>query len=38
MVADLLTSADPPRPNCRIGTAVDADAFRSLFLERLASL
>jgi purine nucleosidase len=38
MVADLLTSADPPRPNCEIGTAVDADAFTDLFLERIASL
>jgi purine nucleosidase len=38
MVADLLTSAEPPSPNCWIGTAVDAEAFRSLFLTRLASL
>jgi purine nucleosidase len=38
MVADLLTSADPPAPNCEIGTAVDAEAFRAMFLERITSL
>lgn len=37
-VADLLMWDDPPTPNCRIATAVDADAFRALFLERLATL
>jgi purine nucleosidase len=37
-VADLLMWADPPTPNCRIATRVDADAFRALFLERMASL
>ncbi len=38
MVADLLTSAQPPAPNCRIGTAVDADGFTALFRERIRSL
>jgi len=38
MVADLLRSADPPRPNCEIGTAVRADAVTALFLERISSL
>jgi purine nucleosidase len=37
-VADLLMWEDPPTPNCRIATAVDADAFRDLFLERMAAL
>jgi purine nucleosidase len=37
-VADLLMWADPPAANCRIATAVDADAFRELFLERMAGL
>ena len=37
-VADLLTWEDPPAPNCRIAAAVDADAFRELFLERMAAL
>lgn len=37
-VADLLMWEDPPTANCRIATAVDAEAFRELFLERMASL
>ncbi|GAA1146234.1 hypothetical protein [Nocardioides aquiterrae] len=37
-VANLLMWADPPAPNCRIATAVDAEAFRELFVERMASL
>jgi purine nucleosidase len=37
-VADLLMWKDPPTPNCRIATAVDADAFRELFLRRMAAL
>ena len=37
-VADLLMWRDPPRPNCRIATAVDADAFRALFLQRMGEL
>ncbi len=37
-VADLLMWADPPTANCRIATAVDAEAFRDLFLERMAGL
>jgi inosine-uridine nucleoside N-ribohydrolase len=37
-VADLLMWADPPPANCRIATAVDAGAFRDLFLERMAGL
>ncbi|UMG94845.1 nucleoside hydrolase [Nocardioides sp. TF02-7] len=37
-VADLLMWADPPAPNCRIATEVDADAFLALFHDRLAAL
>ena len=37
-VADLLMWQDPPAPNCRIATAVDAQTFRELFLERMAAL
>jgi purine nucleosidase len=37
-VADLLMWEDPPEPNCRIATAVDAPAFRELFLERMGAL
>ncbi len=37
-VADLLMWENPPVPNCRIATAVDADAFRALFFERMAEL
>jgi purine nucleosidase len=37
-VADLLMWDNPPEPNCRIATAVDADAFRTLFVERMARL
>jgi purine nucleosidase len=37
-VADLLHWQDAPEPNCRIGVAVDADAFRELFLQRIAGL
>jgi len=37
-VADLLMWEHPPAPNCRIATAVDAEAFRRLFFTRMASL
>jgi purine nucleosidase len=37
-VADLLMWENPPEPNCRIATAVDANAFHTLFFERLAGL
>jgi purine nucleosidase len=37
-VADLLMWENPPAPNCRIATAVDAPAFRELFLDRMAGL
>lgn len=37
-VADLLTSAHPPEPNCHIATAVDAEAFSGLFRERIRAL
>lgn len=37
-VADLLMWENPPRPNCRIATAVDAPAFRELFLQRMRAL
>ncbi len=37
-VADLLMWQDPPDPNCRIATAVDAEAFLALFHDRIAGL
>jgi purine nucleosidase len=37
-VADLLMWENPPTPNCRIATEVDAVAFRALFVERMADL
>jgi purine nucleosidase len=37
-VADLLMWQDPPAPNCRIATAVDAPGFLALFHERIAGL
>jgi purine nucleosidase len=37
-VADLLMWEDPPAPNARIATAVDAEAFRALFVDRMAGL
>jgi purine nucleosidase len=37
-VADLLMWQDPPSPNCRIATEVDAEAFLALFHERIAGL
>jgi purine nucleosidase len=37
-VADLLMWESAPAPNCRVATAVDADAFRALFVERMAGL
>jgi purine nucleosidase len=37
-VADLLMWEDPPAPNCRIATGVDAAGFRELFLARMAAL
>jgi purine nucleosidase len=37
-VADLLMWENPPTPNCRIATAVDAEAFGTLFVERMAGL
>ncbi len=38
MVADLLTSDQPPVANCEIATDVDALAFTDMFLDRLSSL
>jgi purine nucleosidase len=37
-VADLLQWQDAPAPNCRIAVAVDAEAFREMFLRRIAGL
>lgn len=37
-IADLLMWEDPPEPNCRIATDVDVNAFRALFLRRMAAL
>lgn len=36
--ANLLTRENPPEANCRIATEVDVEAFRELFLERMAEL
>jgi purine nucleosidase len=38
IVTDLLTSADSPEANCRIATAIDADAFMEFFLSAISSL
>ena len=38
MVTDLLEGVDAPAPNCRVATAVDADAFLSGFLATLGRL
>jgi purine nucleosidase len=38
MIADLLYSADPPTPNCKIAMAVDVPGFTEVFLSALASL
>jgi purine nucleosidase len=38
MVTDLLYAAEAPEPNCRIATAVDADAFMEHFLGAITSL
>jgi hypothetical protein len=38
IVADLLTSDEPPPANCQIATGVDSDAFIELFLDRLSGL
>jgi purine nucleosidase len=37
-IADLLRWEHPPEPNCEIAVAVDAEAFRSHFLDLIASL
>ena len=38
MVTDLLDAVDAPAPNCRVATAVDADAFLAGFLDTLGRL
>ena len=38
MVADFLTSDQPPAANCQVATAVDADRFIDLFQQRIGSL
>jgi purine nucleosidase len=38
VVADLLTSAEPPTANCQIATAVDVDGFIELFVARIATI
>lgn len=38
VVTDLLTSANPPEPNCRIATEIDVEAFMKLFLDSISSL
>ncbi|GAA1845578.1 nucleoside hydrolase [Microlunatus capsulatus] len=38
MVTDLLDGVDAPAPNCRVATAVDADAFLSHLLSTLGRL
>ena len=37
-VADLLGGDQPPEANCQIATAVDAEAFVEMFLERVSAL
>lgn len=37
-IADLLERKNPPKPNCQIATEVDAEAFSTLFVERMADL
>jgi purine nucleosidase len=37
-VTDLLGTDDPPEANCSIAVDVDADAFRSYFLDRIGTL
>jgi purine nucleosidase len=37
-VADLLTAADAPEPNCLVATQVDSAAFMELFLKHMAQL
>jgi purine nucleosidase len=38
VVTDLLTSANPPEPNCRIATEIDVEEFMKLFLDSVSSL
>lgn len=38
MITDLRYEADPPAPNCRIATAVDAPAFMEYFLAAVTRL
>jgi purine nucleosidase len=38
VVTDLLGSEDPPPANCAIAVDVDAEAFRSYFLDRIGTL
>jgi purine nucleosidase len=38
VVTDLLTSAEPPEPNCRIATGIDVEAFMKVFLDSVSSL
>ena len=37
-VADLLTSHDPPQPNCHVGTEVDSAAFIDFVLGHIFTL
>jgi purine nucleosidase len=37
-IADLLGSDRPPERNCEVATAVDADGFVELFLDRMSTL
>ena len=37
-VADVLSTADAPEPNCQIAVAVDADAFTGYFLTAISDL
>jgi purine nucleosidase len=38
MVTDLLQGTDPPKANCGIATAVDAEGFLSHFPAAISSL
>jgi purine nucleosidase len=37
-IADMLTSENPPAPNCHVATEVDSDAFIDFFLDHIFSL
>jgi purine nucleosidase len=38
MVVDLLQTADPPTPNCKVAVSVDAEAFSAHFLQLITGV